>query len=448
MNPVTAGAAADVGGPVYGLECLSETGEPVHLRYRPHASELTDAAGHPLLADVAPFAFESVERVSPGAPGWKSREVATLKIQLGMGCNYSCSYCNQASAVQDATPTRTADADAFLANLSNWLQGSPERIEFWGGEPLLYFAKLKRLVPALRKRFPAAIFFMVTNGSLLDEEILAFIERWDLLVAVSHDGPGQHLRGPDPFDDPQRAYWLRDLWRRRKGAGPGRVAFNVVFTPANADIAATRAWLAARIGDDDVALDTEGVVTVYDDGTLHGPGAWTEQDYRTLHDSIVRGFETGDALRYGSIRDKARDFVHALKRQRPATALGQKCGMDEPDRLAVDLLGNVMTCQNTGARGRHHLGHVAQMHDVQLDTATHWSHRETCSHCPVVQLCKGGCMYLDGEHFAQSCESEYRYNLTILEGLLYRLAGLRLQKITGDIRRPRRHRVIPIATNA
>ena len=221
-----------------------------------------------------------------------------------------------------------------------------------------------------------------------------------------------------------------------RSAGPGRVAFNVVFTPANADIAATRAWLAARIGDDDVALDTEGVVTVYDDGTLHGPGAWTEQDYRTLHDSIVRGFETGDALRYGSIRDKARDFVHALKRQRPATALGQKCGMDEPDRLAVDLLGNVMTCQNTGARGRHHLGHVAQMHDVQLDTATHWSHRETCSHCPVVQLCKGGCMYLDGEHFAQSCESEYRYNLAILEGLLYRLGKQRGKTVLRRVPEP------------
>lgn len=440
--------SAGAGGPVYWLECLDEAGAPVRLRYRPHVSELTDESGRALLADVEPFTFEPVEPVSPSAPGWKSREVATLKIQLGMGCNYSCSYCNQASSVQDATITRTADADAFLAKLSNWLQGSPERIEFWGGEPLLYLAKLRRLVPALRQLFPEAIFFMVTNGSLLDEETLAFIERWDLLVAVSHDGPGQHLRGPDPFDDPQRTHWLRELWHRRKGAGPGRIAFNVVFTPANADVIATRAWLADKLGDDELALDTEGVVTVYDDGTLHGAGAWTEQDYRLLHESIVRGFETGDALRYGSIRDKARDFIHALQRQRPAAALGQRCGMDEPDRLAVDLQGNVMTCQNTGAKGRHHLGHVLQMQDVRLDTATHWSHRETCSHCPVVQLCKGGCMYLEGEHFAQSCENEYRYNLAILEGLLHRMTGLRLQRITGDTRRPRRHRIIPIAANA
>jgi uncharacterized protein len=151
------------------------------------------------------------------------------------------------------------------------------------------------------------------------------------------------------------------------------------------------------------------------------------------------------SLRYLSIREKARDFIESLRTGRAASAVGQKCNMDAPGHLAVDLQGKVMTCQNTGARGAHDLGHVAQLDAVRLDTATHWSLRECCWHCPVVQLCKGGCMYLEGEHFAQSCENEYRYNVAILDGILRQVTGLRLREITGDIRRPSQRRTIPIS---
>lgn len=435
--------------PVYTLHCRSASGEAVRLLYSPHTSELTDEGGEPLLADVLPRRFRNATRVSPAAPGKKSRRVSTLKIQLGMRCNYSCTYCNQSSAAPDATVTRTADVDTFLAGLDQWLQGSPRRIEFWGGEPFLYFAKLKRLVPELRRRFPGAVFSVISNGSLLDAEILDFIERWDLHLMISHDGPGQHLRGPDPFEDPERAHWLRALWELRGGAR-GRVSFNVVLTPANADVGATRAWLAARLGDEHIALDTEGAVSVYDDRALAGAGRWSDADYALLRSSIADGVMAGDALRYRSIEAKAQDFIQSLRQRRPSTALGQKCGMDQSDQLAVDLHGKVMTCQNTGAQGRHELGHASRMEEVALNTATHWSHRECCNHCPVLQLCKGGCMFLDGPHFAQSCENEYQYNLGVLDGVLRAAAGLALESITGDIRRPAssKHRVIPIAAQA
>jgi uncharacterized protein len=65
---------------------------------------------------------------------------------------------------------------------------------------------------------------MASNGSLLDAERLEFIEKFDIFVAISHDRPGQHLRGPDPFSDPERAQWLRLPWQRR-----GRSRHRVIF---------------------------------------------------------------------------------------------------------------------------------------------------------------------------------------------------------------------------
>ncbi|MEO8022807.1 MAG: radical SAM protein [Polaromonas sp.] len=421
--------------PIYVLSCIDQEGQAVELSYSPHDSTLIDETGKSLLTDIDAADFTVATPVSPSMPGWKSDAPLTLKIQLGLNCNYSCSYCNQASEVGSGTVTKTADADEFLQELGSWLKAAPERIEFWGGEPFLYMAKLKRLVPDLRARFPLAKFSIVTNGSLLDEDILAFIEKFDIFIAVSHDGPGQHLRGPDPFDDPERATWLQALWKRR-GGDRGRVSFNAVLTPANADIRATRQWLANQLGDAMLTLDTEGVVSVYDDQALAGPGHWSKDDYALLHQSIVEGFLDGQALQFGDIAYKARDFIHSLQTKRPSSSLGQKCGMDDPHQLAVDLKGNVMTCQNTGAQGKHNLGHVSAINQVKLNTSTHWSHRESCNHCPVLQLCKGSCMYLHDDLFTQSCENEYHYNTAILAGVLKSVTGLTLQSISGDIRRP------------
>ena len=52
--------------------------------------------------------------------------------------------------------------------------------------------------------------------------------------------------------------------------------------------------------------------------------------------------------------------------------------MDSPDAIAVDLRGNVMTCQNTGAKGVHKIGHVADFDGIALNTATHFAFRLEC----------------------------------------------------------------------
>src|SRR5438132_3970826 len=354
---------------IYTLHCRGAAGEEVRYFYNPHTSELVDEDGAPVFERGAARAFADATRVSPSNPGRKSSAPATLKIQLGLRCNYSCSYCNQASHVGSEAVTKTSETDVFLAGLGRWLTGAPKRIEFWGGEPFLYFAKLKRLVPDLHARFPEAELIIVTNGSLIDEEIIDFIEHYDISIAVSHDGPGQHLRGPDPFEDPERAKWLRELWRRR---GPrGRMSFNAVFTPANRNVGKTYEWFADKIGDPDVALSTEGAVVAYDPETMRGSGKFTSEQYRELHDSMVRAFESGVAQRFNNVQRSAGDFIESLFSRRPSSALGQKCGMDREDELAVDLAGNVMTCQNTGAKGKHGIGSVSDFDAIRLDTAWH-----------------------------------------------------------------------------
>ena len=103
--------------------------------------------------------------------------------------------------------------------------------------------------------------------------------------------------------------------------------------------------------------------------------------------------------------------------------------MQSPDAIAVDLLGNVMTCQNTGAKGVHKIGHVADFDAIALDTATHFAFREECMDCPVVQLCKGSCMFLEGEFFKQSCANEFAFNFGVMMAAVWHLTGMAVVQI-------------------
>lgn len=420
---------------MFTLRCATATGQPVDLRYDPRTSELLDADGDAVFEAQPPaVAHEAAFAVAPWAPARKVATPHTLKIQLGLGCNYRCSYCSQAGEVGSAAATSTRDAAAFLDGLDRWLERPPERIEFWGGEPLVYMAKLRVLVPELDRRFPDARFSMVSNGSLLDDEAIELIDRYDVDFSLSHDGPGQAHRGDDPFEDPRRLQAIRRLWALRKASR--RMTFNVVLTPGNTDPRRIHAWFVERVGDPEVVVAFEGVVASYDEQTRDGVGRFDDTAFAELREQLARSLQDGDGFDNPTLRDKARDLVTSLTTRRPASTLGQKCGMDRDDQLAVDLHGNVLTCQNTGGTGPHRIGSVDRLADARLDTATHWSHRRSCTRCPVLQLCKGSCMYLHGDDFARSCDNEYHYNLGVFDGVLRRALGLRLLSVDADVAAP------------
>ncbi|MEL0436660.1 radical SAM protein [Phycobacter sp. K97] len=404
----------------FDLTLEARDGSRHSVRYNPHTSE---CEGLPLPVERGSFA--PVARVAKDKPIGKSRAPRILKIQLGLSCNYACSYCSQAFQIADATVSKLADVEHFLTQLDGWITDAPEKIELWGGEPFLYWAKIKRLVPALAARFTTATFSIITNGSLLDREKLDFISTHDIAITISHDGPGQHLRGPDPFDDPDKRHWIQTLLAER----PEKTGFNAVLTRQHHDLRALKAWFAENVGPD-VFVGLEGVVNVYDAATAIGTGRFEPAELNSLTRSIFKALvEDPNAFGLG---ERINEFYASIQRRRPIEALGQKCGMDSQDAIAVDLHGNVMTCQNTGAKGVHKIGHVAEFDGIALDTATHFAFRVECMSCPVVQLCKGSCMFLEGEFFKQSCANEFAFNMGIMMAAVWHLTGMVVVGVKGE----------------
>ena len=118
--------------------------------------------------------------------------------------------------------------------------------------------------------------------------------------------------------------------------------------------------------------------------------------------------------------------------------------MDKSDSIAVDLKGHVITCQNVSAAATapngesHRIGHTSQMDQVALKTSTHWSKRAECPQCPVLQICKGVCMFLEGPLWAKSCDNAYSDALPIFTAGIEFLTGLIPVHIEGELRPDRK----------
>lgn len=406
------------------------------FRYETEGARLTDPQGQRV--DLSRFAYTYIDGVPGGDQAAFSRDKPVvgkddtpkiLKIQLGLGCNMSCSYCSQGGQVQESSSTQ--DAMDFVASL-DWMKGAPDKIEFWGGEPMLYWKKIEAMAPALRARFPDTRFSIVTNGTLLTVPRARFLHKLGFTLAVSHDGPGQALRGEDPFANSE---WLEQIRYIFKMFGE-RICFNSVITPQNTDLVENFLWFSRRIGFP-VMVNIEDIVTDYREAS------WTDAQLEGLAKNIKGYVSSGLALVFPRLRWSVQQFMETLAIEKPLTGSSQVCNMDKRDHLAVDLHGNVLTCQNSGANSGHKIGHVEDLAAVRLDTSTSWAKRPDCPTCPVVHLCYGSCMFLEGEAFKASCHASYSYNRAILEGAIYLLTGATVLGINHtEAKRPRR--VIPI----
>lgn len=103
-----------------------------------------------------------------------------LKIVFGTKCNSQCSYC-----YIDSTVKRDYEiSNDFLANLKHYISLYHPLLVYFGGEPLLYWDKFKWLIQNIgdyeRQRF-------VTNGKLLNEDIVDFCNKHSINIEISSD---------------------------------------------------------------------------------------------------------------------------------------------------------------------------------------------------------------------------------------------------------------------
>lgn len=157
----------------------------------------------------APDPFEGV----PLAP--RNTSVKALCLHVAHACNLNCEYCfasqgrYQGERALMPYEVGVQSIDFLIANSGNH---KTLDVDFFGGEPLLNWKVVKRLVAYARSREKESgkrfRFTLTTNGLLIDDEVIEFSNREMYNVVLSLDGR------PEVHDRLRRDYAGRGSYER------------------------------------------------------------------------------------------------------------------------------------------------------------------------------------------------------------------------------------------
>lgn len=126
------------------------------------------------------------------------RKLAKITLQVTQNCNFRCKYCiyseernlrQRSHSNKRMTWAVAKRAVDFL--LMHSVDSKEVNVGFYGGEPLLEFPLIQRVIEYSRSRFHGKklTFSITTNGSLLTDEIIRYFHANDVSMMISLDGP-------------------------------------------------------------------------------------------------------------------------------------------------------------------------------------------------------------------------------------------------------------------
>jgi His-Xaa-Ser system radical SAM maturase HxsB len=208
-------------------------------------------------------------------------------------CEHSCPYCQVSRQSTDKSRFDMSESTA-LRSLQIALESPSSRIkiEFQGGEPLLNFPLIEKLVHAARtggSRVGKRIDFVITsNLALLDEKILAFCKAHDVLLSTSLDGPAalHNKNRPRPGGNSHELA-VKGIRRAQEVLGKERVGALMTTTEASLS-------RVEEIIDEYVGLELDGIFLR--PLSPYGFAVKTKQFYRYDANEWLQFYERG--LRY------------------------------------------------------------------------------------------------------------------------------------------------------
>ena len=353
----------------------------------------------------------------------KSKDIKKLRIQLGLNCNYKCSFCLQASDKTLKTPAVVGDGiDRFFEMMDDaGIVVRPDaKIELWGGEPLVYWKTIKQFAPMLRERYPDCTLSTVSNGTLMNENILSFFLDNKIDITFSHDAQAYFLRGADPLDDPKmRSMWLKTHEEYKKN----NLSFgiNTVISQYNANLFDIQKFFEERLSKE-IGFGFEGVVIA------HTPNAipftkFPKREAELLRQSIFKAIVFDQESNVGrALHRRANGLIARIVNKVPANTIGGRCDVMNPHVLGVDMYGSVLTCHNVDPTEQS-VGHLNDYQHINLNKFDHWSVRKKCPSCLVLNGCQGNCMRNNEFFHNASCDVEYMFHGFIFEAVWFLLTG-------------------------
>lgn len=322
--------------------------------------------------------------------------IKAICLHVAHGCNLRCRYCfagdgqygDQAAALMSEEVGKKA-IDYLLAHSES---RKNLEVDFFGGEPLLNLPMVEKTVAYARskeleygKRFR---FTITTNGMLLDEHTIEFINREMHNVVLSVDGResvNDHMR-QTPSGGGSYQKILPKFQQLVKARGDGQYYVRGTFTAHNMDFSED-VYSLYNAGFDQISV--EPVVSPEScDWALteaHLPALFLE--YERLAQRMIESRKKGERFNFFHYMMDLSQGPCAIKRLRG-------CGSGN-EYVAVTPEGEVYPCHQFVGNHDFLMGSVL---DGSLNTAIKEEFsgltvytKETCRNCWAKFYCSGGC---------------------------------------------------------
>lgn len=316
-----------------------------------------------------------------------------LYLVIAQDCNLACDYCYAQGGDFGRGPslmgpeTMAAALDRMLP-----LAGDSLAVSFFGGEPLLNFELMRETVAYGRRisalRGVRLIYCLTTNGTLLDDDRLAFIKENVSHLAVSLDGDEAATNASRRFKDGGNVHrTVRGNLERLRAAGIPFALRATVAEPHAAEVEKAADYLG-RLGAVSLRLAPASAKEPWKERSLRD---WKDGYGRLNRASLARLLDGEAPLVANEICKVAAYRLRGEKTLFP-------CGAGE-GTLAVAADGTVYPCDHFVGEDAFSMGNVHHRDfpgPTFRDVATRLKgnsveHRPKCAACDVRYACGGEC---------------------------------------------------------
>jgi uncharacterized protein len=138
--------------------------------------------------------------------------VTNIILFLTQACNMRCTYCygNGGEYGERSIMTWETAVEAVDWLVKNSLDEKKIHICFFGGEPLMNFSLMRQVVAYAKEQAAGKgkqiTFNMTTNGSLITNKIITFLQEEKIEPLISFDGPPEIQNRQRPFKNGRGSY--------------------------------------------------------------------------------------------------------------------------------------------------------------------------------------------------------------------------------------------------
>ncbi|MBR1883334.1 MAG: radical SAM protein [Clostridia bacterium] len=322
-----------------------------------------------------------------------NRKIEVIYFIVSTGCNLKCKYCFEENSKFNnhyeknmSIETALIVANRYLEYLDNEEIESPQ-IVFYGGEPLINWRVVKKVIEYISSQNANIKFSIVTNGTLINDEIVNFISNYNIDVGISVDGPKLINDKNRIFRKSPENSVYEDVIKKLE-------LFNKKDIPYNLSITISENLIDKK--DEVISWIKKSNFHNIFYNLYHYGGKCTDWEnlYTNISEYLIDSYEK--LSQFGIIDGRIVRKIDSLLNQKFKFA---DCAAIGANQITIKPNGDVTICHGYVKTDRYILGNITTQSLFDLinhPSSDDWIkcctlYKEQCLNCEALYICGGGC---------------------------------------------------------